>query len=211
MKKALKSVIYMFVITLVFSSMVSAVKVVNDERIERNQKIKLQKIILNVLKINVPPKASDEEIVKIFDSKTKRIDVDGRPVYVGYEDGGEKVKGYAFPVGGPGFWGPIYGMAAVDSNADKLLGVAFYKHSETPGLGGRISEGWFQKQFEGLSLHRMEGDKQFFYLKMPGATEKPNELDAVTGATNTSSAVEKFLNDNLNEFMRKLWTKVQKG
>ena len=119
--------------------------------------------------------------------------------------------GYAFPIGGPGFWGPVYGMVAVDPKAIKILGVAFYKHSETPGLGARITENWFTKQFQGLPLHPIEGDKKIFYLKPAGTGGAREELDAVTGATGTSRAVEAFVNRELDHFLRDLWGSVKKG
>ena len=201
MKKRLFSVLYMFVLTLCFTSIVSAVKYFNDERIETNQRVKLQKIILKVLGIPLQQKAPDQELARVFASRVKTIEVEGKNLYVGYEEDGQTILGYAFPVGGPGFWGPVYGMAAVDPRATKILGMAFYKHSETPGLGGRISEDWFSNQFKGLPLFPVETDKKIFYLKPAGTGKRPNELDAITGATGTSRAVEAFLNKDLGNFL----------
>ena len=201
MKKRLFSVLYMFVLTLCFTSIVSAVKYFNDERIETNQRVKLQKIILKVLGIPLQQKAPDQELARVFASRVKTIEVEGKNLYVGYEEDGQTIRGYAFPVGGPGFWGPVYGMAAVDPRATKILGMAFYKHSETPGLGGRISEDWFSNQFKGLPLFPVETNKKIFYLKAAGTAKSPNELDAITGATGTSRAVEAFLNQDLRHFL----------
>ena len=201
MKKRLFSVLYMFVLTLCFTSIVSAVKYFNDERIETNQRVKLQKIILKVLGIPLQQKAPDQELARVFASRVKTIEVEGKNLYVGYEEDGQTILGYAFPVGGPGFWGPVYGMAAVDPRATKILGMAFYKHSETPGLGGRISEDWFSNQFKGLPLFPVETNKKIFYLKAAGTAKSPNELDAITGATGTSRAVEAFLNQDLRHFL----------
>lgn len=211
MKKRLFSVIYMFLITLFFTSIVSAVKLVNEERIETNQRVKLQRIILNVLNISVPEKAPAKELVDIFESRVKSIDVQGKRLYVGYEKDGQKITGYAFPVGGPGFWGPIYGMVAVDPKASKILGLAFYKHSETPGLGARMTEEWFTNQFVGLPLYPTEEDRNIFYLKPTGTKEAPNDLDAITGATGTSRGIEVFLNQELDRFLKELWKSLREG
>jgi Na+-transporting NADH:ubiquinone oxidoreductase subunit C len=100
-------------------------------------------------------------------------------------------------------------MVGVDPHATKILGIAFYKHTETPGLGGRITEDWFSSQFKGLPLHPIEGDQKIFYIKPAGTRGAPNELDAITGATNTSSAVEAFLNDDLDYFLKELWAGVK--
>ena len=211
MKKRFLSVLYMFLITLFFTSVVSAVKLLNVERIETNQRVKLQRIILKVLDISVADKASDKDLVKVFDTRVKRIEVQGKDIYVSYEEDGKTISGYAFPVGGPGFWGPIYGMVAVDPEASKILGIAFYKHSETPGLGARMTEDWFTNQFIELPLYPIEEDKKIFYLQPTGTKKASNELDAITGATGTSRGIEAFLNEELDHFLKKLWRSLQEG
>jgi len=204
MKKQLFSVSYMFLITLCFTSMVSAVKYFNDERIQLNEKVKFQKIVLKVLGIYTPEKASDRDVVETFDKQVKEINIEGEKIYIGYEPDRGDIKGYAFPVNGPGFWGPIYGMAAVDKNGERLVGLAFYRHSETPGLGGRITENWFQKQFEGLNINREDKKGEIFRLTPAGTGKGPHELDAITGATMTSRSVEKFLNEELKRFKEEI-------
>jgi Na+-transporting NADH:ubiquinone oxidoreductase subunit C len=209
MTKQLRSVVYMFLISLFFASLVSAVKHLNEKTIASNQALKLQRIILKVLEIPVEKNTRDDQISQLFMERIKNIQVEDRILYVGYEEDAHTILGYAFPVGGPGFWGPIQGMVGVDPEVTKVLGIAFTKHSETPGLGGRITEDWFSSQFKGLPLHPIDGDKKIFYLKPAGTTGAPNELDAITGATNTSSAVEAFLNDELDYFLKELWTSVE--
>jgi len=211
MKKRLFSIAYMFFITLFFTSIVSGVKVLNEERIERNQKAKLQRIILSVLQIPRNGEPSDEKVNQVFETRIKSIQVEGTTLYLGYDEEGKTILGYAFPVGGPGFWGPVFGMVAVDSEASKILGIAFYKHAETPGLGARITEDWFKDQFKGLPIFPVEEGKKIFYLKPEGTGEAPNELDAVTGATGTSRAVEGFLNNGLDRYLREVWKAVKKG
>ncbi|MFC1825275.1 FMN-binding protein [Thermodesulfobacteriota bacterium] len=211
MKISLFSVVYMFLITLVFTSIVGAVKLLSEERIERNQKAKLQKIILKVLTIPTDVKITNEALIRLFENRVRSIRVQGRTLYVGYEADGRKLTGYAFPVGGPGFWGPIYGMVAVDSSGSVIKGIAFYKHSETPGLGGRLTEDWFTEQFAGLPIFPVAGDKKIFYLKPEGSGQAPNELDAITGATGTSRAVQAFLNRELDLFLKRLWQPLKKA
>ena len=126
MKKRLLSIAYMFFITLFFTSIVSGVKVFNEKRIESNQRSKVQRIILSVLQIPGGEKLSDDMVNQIFETRIKSIQVEGTTLYLGYEEDGKTNIGYAFPVGGPGFWGPILGMVAVDSNASKILGIALY-------------------------------------------------------------------------------------
>jgi Na+-transporting NADH:ubiquinone oxidoreductase subunit C len=211
MKKRLFSIAYMFLITLVFTSIVSGVKVLNEERIESNQKAKLQRIILDVLQISDKGELSDEKVNQLYETRIKSIQVEGKTLYLGFKKDGKTILGYAFPIGGPGFWGPILGMVAVDPEASKLMGIAFYKHAETPGLGGRITEDWFKAQFENLPIFPVEKGKKIFYLKPEGTGQAPNELDAITGATGTSRGVEGFLNNELDRYLREVWKSVKKG
>jgi Na+-transporting NADH:ubiquinone oxidoreductase subunit C len=146
MKKQLRSVVYMFVISIFFASLVSAVKHLSEQTIASNQALKLQRIILKVLDIATDKHTSDKNISRLFTERVKDIHIGERILYVGYEEDGHSIRGYAFPVGGAGFWGPIQGMVGVDPDATKVLGIAFYKHMETPGLGGRITEDWFVSQ-----------------------------------------------------------------
>jgi Na+-transporting NADH:ubiquinone oxidoreductase subunit C len=208
MTKRVLSVVYMFLITLFFASLVSAVKLMNDKRIERNQTIKLQSIILRVLQIPAQEQMPEQALSRLFADRVKEIDVQGKTLYVGYEEDGRTIRGYALPVGGPGFWGPIQGMVGIAPDAAKVLGIAFIKHSETPGLGGRITESWFTDQFEDLPLFPIEGERNIFYLKPEGTSRAANELDAITGATNTSSAVETFMNRELDHFLKDLWGQI---
>jgi Na+-transporting NADH:ubiquinone oxidoreductase subunit C len=197
MKSKVFSVAYMFGLTLLFTSAVSAVKIVNEDRIARNEQLKLQAVILDAL--NIPLPAADGEIPELFARRVEETVVDGRTVYVGYGDDRSAIAGYAFAAGGPGFWGPIETMAAVDGGLTRLLGVNFYRHSETPGLGARITEEAFRAQFRGLELRRAE--KKFFRLLPEGTASGEGELDAITGATETSRAVERFLNRELAVFL----------
>jgi Na+-transporting NADH:ubiquinone oxidoreductase subunit C len=210
-KKGIFSVGYMFLITLCFTSLVSAVKVLNDEKIHRNEDLKLQKIILKVLAIPVSEKISDQDVVALFLKRVKTTEAGGKTVYIGKEEEGEAIKGFAFPIGGAGFWGPISGVVAVNPDASEIIGIAFYRHSETPGLGGRVTEDWFTSQFVGIPVYAIEDNKKIFSLKPAGTGEAPNELDAITGATGTSRGVEAFVNQELDHFLREIWGSVKKG
>lgn len=209
MKKQALSVVYMFLITLFFASLVSAVRVLSEAKIQLNEAVKRQRVILQVLRFPIDKGTPDKSVIRLFETRVKTIEVGQITLYVGYEEDGSAVKGYAFPVGGPGLWGPIEAMVGIDPQATEVLGIAFYQHSETPGLGGRITERWFTDQFEGLPLHPIEGDQSFFYLKPEGTGQASNELDAITGATITSSAVEAFLNKGLNHFLKDIWERIR--
>lgn len=189
------SVLFMFGLTLFFATVVSGVKYLQQDRIELNEKVKLRKVVLRVLGLTGGEEVRPEEIFQTFEQQVQVLDIDGLTVYRGTSADGA-LAGYAFPTGGAGFWGPINGMVAVDARIEHIIGLDFYRHAETPGLGARISEKWFTKQFSGLNIRRA-GERPVFRLQPPGGPPADGGLDAVTGATQTSRAVERFLNADL--------------
>lgn len=88
-------------------------------------------------------------------------------------------------------------MVGVDAELGRVLAIEFYRHQETPGLGARITEPWFTEQFAGISLMDESAKEAFFTMSPPAPGKGPLELDAVTGATQTSRAVETFVNREL--------------
>jgi Na+-transporting NADH:ubiquinone oxidoreductase subunit C len=200
-KKRLFSIIYMFVLTFFFTAVVSGIHRINEDRISVNEELKLRKIVLQVLGIEVEPEATLFEINEAFETRVRQDRKEGRILYRGIASEGEMPIGYAFPLAGAGFWGPIYGMIAVDPQLEKVIGIAFYRHSETPGLGGRITEKWFQDQFVGKRLGPVEAGKRYFYLVPEGTAKAENEVDAITGATGTSRGVERFIDENLKDYL----------
>lgn len=87
---------------------------------------------------------------------------------------------------GQGLWGPIQAMVGLDREQNRLVGIAFLAHQETPGLGARIEEAWFREQFRGLSWP--------VALAAEGQPRTESEFDAITGATITSAAVRDLVN-----------------
>jgi Na+-transporting NADH:ubiquinone oxidoreductase subunit C len=199
MKNRLYSILYMFAITFACTAIVTGIYAANENRIALNEKTKLSKVILNVLDIKAP--LADKEVIRTFKNRVQQRSLDGRLYYRGMSQDGKSVIGYAFPLQGAGLWGQIYGMMGVDTHLKKVLGVAFYKHSETPGLGGRITEPWFVDQFKGKGLELGGKKDMYFYLVPQGEATGPHEVDAITGATLTSNGVERFMNRDLKEYL----------
>lgn len=199
-RKRLFSVCYMFLLTLFFTGLVSGINTFNREKIEINEKLKFRKVVLSVLNINDFSGASDAEITRLFNKRVTEVSKQGKNYYIGLSTDGKTVIGFAFPLFGPGFWGPVYGMMAVDPRRETVLGIAFYRHNETPGLGGRITEDWFVEQFVGKRLLPAMKQK-YFRFRPQGTSPAENDLDGITGATQTSYAVERLVNKCLSEYL----------
>ena len=59
---------------------------------------------------------------------------------------------YIFPISGKGLWSTLFGFLALDSDKNTVKGITFYKHKETPGLGGEVDKEWFQRNFIGKKI-----------------------------------------------------------
>lgn len=108
-------------------------------------------------------------------------------------------QAYVIPVVGRGLWGGLWGYIAVNETKDKVLGTYFYHESETAGLGARISEKWFQDQFNGKPIFGADGNVALTVVKA-GAAQAENEVDGVTGATLTSNGVAAMVKEGLTAY-----------
>ena len=97
---------------------------------------------------------------------------------------GDKVLAYLVPASGKGYAGSIDMLAAVTPEG-KAMDFKVLKHAETPGLGDKMVEPKFRKQFAGKASADLE------VVKVP--SEK--NIQALTGATITSRAVTKGIRE----------------
>jgi len=113
----------------------------------------------------------------------------------------ETFIGYAFLITGAGFWDRISGYLAVDPAVEKVIGITFYEDNETPGLGHKINEPEWQRLWLGRSIFKLGTDKPWIGIVPPGTALKSNEVHAISGATETSGALQRFLNARLVVFV----------
>ena len=114
------------------------------------------------------------------------------------------------PISGKGLWSTLFGYFAIDSkNYSTVKGITFYKHKETPGLGGEVSKKWFQSNFIGKEIYKSNSLNSVKVAKA-GYADKNSlyEVDGISGATITSNGVTTFLLRDLKRyekyFMRNL-------
>lgn len=116
---------------------------------------------------------------------------DGGIEYYAAVKGGETAA-YIFTESAKGYGGDVSVMTAVKPDGT-VAGVAILDVSnETPGLGQNAAKESFYSQYAGL--------KKGVSLLKNGAKAENNEVDAVTGATITSTAVTRAVNAALDDF-----------
>ena len=128
------------------------------------------------------------------------------PVYFAKDENG-KVARVILPFYGQALWSTVYGYVALSPvDANTILGVTFYSHGETPGLGGEIDNPRWQALWVDKKLTNENGEYKFHIVK--NATDKNHEIDALSGATLTSVGVDKtaafWLGDAYKPFLEKL-------
>ena len=194
MKKSFSfPIIFMIIITAFFTFLLAYLNYKTIDVIAYNEETDLRKTLLYVFDIK-PPSDEPEVIEDIFNRYIDKEELSGETIYMVKE--GDKIMAYAFPIGGTALWGTVEGYAAVSGDYTQLLGIDFVSHSETPGLGGRISEDSFKEQFRGLDLTTAK-DKEYIIYR-PAIN---GNVDAIAGATQTSKSVSKFINEDIFEFI----------
>jgi electron transport complex protein RnfG len=95
--------------------------------------------------------------------------------------------GYAFEAKGAGYGGTIEILVTLFSDLETLNGISIINHMETPGLGALIEDEEFIEQFTGIAIEDLELRK------------KGGGIDAITGATISSTAVVKAIRETTIE------------
>jgi electron transport complex protein RnfG len=117
--------------------------------------------------------------------------------FAGYDAGG-RLLGYAVPGEGPGFMDTIKILYGFDPSRRTIIGMQVLDSRETPGLGDKIAfDPKFLVNFEALLV-----DPEIVPVKR-GQKTQANQVDTITGATISSEAVIRILNES-----RKRWDPV---
>ncbi len=110
-------------------------------------------------------------------------------VYGGYDQDGT-LAGYAIPAAGPGFQDTIALIYGYKPDEKLVVGMEVLESRETPGLGDKIyKDAEFVGAFSALSI-----EPEIMAVKK-GTSSQPNEVDAITGATISSKAVVRIINE----------------
>jgi len=119
-------------------------------------------------------------------------------LYGGYDSDGRFI-GYAIPSDGPGFQDTISLLYGYMPGNGKIVGMEILDSRETPGLGDKIyKDAVFVANFSALVP-----DPDIVTVKK-GTRSAPNEVDAITGATISSKAVVRIINEGQARWRDKL-------
>lgn len=109
---------------------------------------------------------------------------------------GDVVKSYILPIKGYGLWSTLYGFLALESDLKTVVGLGYYEHAETPGLGGEVDNPNWKAKWVGKEVF---GDNNQVLIDVikgavdPASPKAKNQMDGLSGATLTSRGVENML------------------
>ena len=219
------TLLFVFIITVVLGTLLSVTKENLKLKQEDNLRADVNKTILRSLDFSEEEDNpwSNEKVEEIFnnsivglcvDSEGNKIDnivleeidiekdIERLPVYLKVID--DELQGVALPVAGKGLWSTLFGYIALAPDLDTVLGIQFYKHGETPGLGGEVEKEWFTNNFVGKKIRNVEGEIigiKVLKGKVDDSKEDAiHQVDGISGATVTSNGVTIFLKDDLKRY-----------
>ncbi|MBT3061027.1 MAG: FMN-binding protein [Candidatus Thiodiazotropha sp. (ex Lucina pensylvanica)] len=130
--------------------------------------------------------------------------VEGVLIYAGYNRDGE-LKGIAAKAAAQGYADLIHLLYGYDPGCECIRGMKVLKLAETPGLGDKIiTDANFVANFEALDA-RLNTDGSALANEIvtvkAGSKQNPWEIDAISGATISSKAVGKAINQSAKQLL----------
>lgn len=127
------------------------------------------------------------------------------PVYLIRKD--DELALVVLPINGAGYESQLYGYLALEGDANTVAGLTFYEQGETPGLGAKIQDPAWQALWPGKQIADEDGEVQISIVR--GQASGPYQVDAISGATRTSTAVNNLIRfwvgeDGFGPFLAKL-------
>jgi len=191
------TVFFMFAISVFCISILTGVSLVSRDRIRANQALASKRALLTAARMPVPD--DQRTLDAIFSNQVKAYtNAGGRAIYSIRQgassdpsSGRRQLLGFVFEGRGQGLWGGIRAWVGVRADRKHLMSLAITEHSETPGLGARIDEPWFGKQFSGKTGPLTARPEKT-------ASSLATEFDGITGATATIDGVRSMLNTVLS-------------
>lgn len=233
---------FVFIVTVVLGTMLSFTKDSVKDLQDQNLKADVQKTILRSLNFDESLLLTNESIEETFKSSidAKCVSVEGEivdcnieevdieknedtlPIYIRMDN--DEVQGIALPIAGKGLWSTIFGYIALNPDTDSVLGIQFYKHGETPGLGGEVEKKWFTDNFVNHPFKQPNGEIQYIPKKIrdksgkivsikvvkggvdysESNTSSIHQVDGISGATVTADGVTDFLLEDLLRYEKTL-------
>ena len=121
-------------------------------------------------------------------------------VYMVEQNG--QLESLILPIRGYGLWSTLHGFLAVKPDLNTVVGLGFYQHAETPGLGGEVDNPKWKGMWPGKTLFDDSGKPIIRIVKGgvdPASPDAGHQIDGLAGATLTSNGVDRLMQFWLGE------------
>ncbi|MCR4416821.1 MAG: FMN-binding protein [Ignavibacteria bacterium] len=125
----------------------------------------------------------------------EKLKIDEIDVFEVFDENNNSI-GYAVVSEGNGFQGTIKLIFGIDKDLNRIKAIEILEQVETPGLGSLITEDNFKNRFKNLNTQPLI---QVVKGKKPS---NDNEVQAITGATISSKAVVRIVNDAISKLKK---------
>jgi len=181
----------LIVASFCFGLLIAATNAALSERINYNTQKKLNDLMKGLITdANDFEKAIPD--VVIDPAKGTKTDV-----YKAVDRTG-RVLGFAYVAEGSGFADKIKLVVALDGKCEKFLGFKVLFSNETPGFGSRIGEDFFSSQFKDAPAAELT------LVKAGEPSRIDSEIVAISGATVSSEAVIKTINNSIEKIKQQI-------
>ena len=183
----IKMIVFVLVLGSVWTSALVGVDGLTRERIQAHEERRFSRSMLDALNIEYEGK----DIAAVFEENVKEVEKNGEKFYWTTDE-----KAVAFKISGAGSQGKITGVMALSSDLNTIRGIKIVSNSETPGLGDRVLADGHTAKLRGKKL------LPTFVVTREGEAQGDSQIDGITGATLTSKALERLLNESAAKYIR---------
>ncbi len=168
----------LFVICFITTLLLCSTNILTKDTI-KNQEIQASESIKKV-------------VLQSADSFKAATSRDGSFEYFIGVDKNKNIIGYVFSTQAKGYGGTVEVMTGINTDS-QIENVAVLSHNETPGLGANVTKDSFLNQFNS----NISGG---YFSITKNTPYNDREVEAVTGATISSTAVTKAVNEAVKNF-----------
>ena len=117
---------------------------------------------------------------------------------------GDAIEKLILPVHGKGLWSTMYGFMALEGDLNTVVGMTFFAHGETPGLGGEVDNPNWKGQWPGKKVYADGNFDSAAVALIKGKVDRSAagsefQIDGLAGATLTSVGITNLFKFWLSE------------
>lgn len=201
---SMRMIVVLSTIAMISGFLVVLVSQLTAPMIAENKRLAIEKALVKIIPNSVVYKkfVLHDGVLSLPDSVSG-----GEYFYAGY-DANDKLLGIASNASAQGYADMIYLIYSYEAECECIRGFQVLKMAETPGLGDKIiKDKIFQDNFNALDARLdIEGKalKNNIVTVKHGSKKHEWQIDAISGATVSSKAVGKALNQSANMLLPQL-------